>query len=41
MKYLRYQEDLSAIVAQAAEEWTRADRTFADYALLLAGRGGL
>ncbi|MER5466804.1 recombinase XerD [Streptomyces sp. NPDC002668] len=41
MKYLRYLEDLSAIVAQAAEEWTREDCTFADYALLVAGRGGL
>lgn len=40
MKYLRYLEDVSAIVARAVEEWTQEDRTFADYALLCGGRDG-
>ncbi|MEV5331282.1 tyrosine-type recombinase/integrase [Streptomyces werraensis] len=39
MKYLRYLEDVNALVARAVEEWTREDRTFADYSEQLAGRG--
>ncbi|MDV9168642.1 site-specific integrase [Streptomyces sp. W16] len=40
MRYLRYLEDVSAMVARAVEEWTDEDRSFADYAVQLAGRGG-
>ncbi|MCL7369592.1 tyrosine-type recombinase/integrase [Streptomyces ardesiacus] len=39
MKYLRYLEDVNALVARAVEEWTREDRTFADYSAQLASRG--
>ena len=38
MKYLRYLEDVSAIVAAAVQEWTDEDRSFADYAAMAAGR---
>lgn len=36
--YLRYIQDTSRIVAQAVAAWNEAERTYADYADLLAGR---
>ena len=38
LRYLRYLRDTNVLVAQAIAEWSATDKTYADYAALLAGQ---